>query len=59
MMEKFWAAMMSVPPRGSGWVIESLIVDYGFQMYVSPKANRQSAIGNRQSVDPPATAWWC
>jgi hypothetical protein len=46
--------MRSVPPRGSGWVPEFSISDC--QLASSPAVNRKSAIDNRQSRDPPATA---
>jgi len=48
--------MRSVPPRGSGWVSGFWISDC--QLALSPDANRKSEIDNRQSRDPPATAWW-
>jgi len=47
--------MRSVPPRDSGWV------DFRFPIANRFIGRRQSEIGkidNRQSSDPPATAWW-
>jgi hypothetical protein len=43
--------MRSVPPRGNGWVLRLLVVDFGFQISVSVSANRQSA--NWQSKTQP------
>jgi len=46
-------AMRSVPPRGSGWVSGSPIVNCQLPIHVSPKANRELQIGNPETHPLP------